>query len=162
MAEKFVALVDPVLKPTIEAHYIWAAFIIVALIIMLIVCWRKETYEVGRGIGYGASGGNVKYRVAGDQFVQSAVGGPEPAQAAYTGKVAAPKVASWAMSPSEQILSSPEFHCETRTDVGDDAWGWMVGDSKKSYENAVGGSAKQYPKGGKTEGDFSRLLAGQN
>ena len=49
-----------------------------------------------------------------------------------------------------QILNSPDFHCDTRTPVGSDAWSWM--NTQLNAPESMGNP--------KTDNTFSKILAG--
>lgn len=134
------APVDNLLKSTVEAHYAVAGALIVVLVILLLLCWfRKEKmsptatmYKVSQdqqGVGWTAS--ENRERAEGGKPAQA---GPKEGSAA------------WA------VLHSDDFKCDTRVPAGDDAWGWMVGQS----------SSAESMRGGLSESALSALAAGKN
>jgi hypothetical protein len=133
--------IDDALKATVEAHYIMAGALILILIVIVffgLTCREKMSptatmYKVSQdqqGVGWTAD--ENKERAEGGKGAAAA--GPKEGSAA------------WA------VLHSDDFNCAKREPVGDDAWGWMVGQS----------SSAESMRGGLSESALSALAAGKN
>lgn len=156
------------IREFIEDHAmaVGALLLVAILVIVYLVAFKKEAFNPTRTMGFqerdGTGEGFAKRREHADA---SSVGAPASAFGAQADRysdgssagishaVSASNVvaAGVQLSPAAQeVLSSADFACDSRKDIGADAWAWMAGTvTNEGMSNRP-----------KNDNDFSRIITG--
>lgn len=140
-----------------------AALVLVLVgVIVYLAFFKKEAFNPTRTMGFQERDGTgERFAKRREHADAASVAGPaaqavrynDGTSAGITHAVAASNLvaAGATLSPAAQeVLSSDDFACSTRTAVGNDAWGWMAG------QFGAEGMANRPT----TDNDFSRILTG--
>lgn len=122
-------------------------------VIVYLAFFKKESFNPTRTMGFQERSGMGEAFAKRREHADASSVGAQSAGISHAVAASNLVAAGAILSPAAQeVLSSDDFACSTRTSVADEAWGWQMGQL---------GVAETMANRPTTDNDFSRILSGR-